>query len=277
MYREHAPPPVLTDLVECFWTRRVSGGAAAKSRSRILPDGCSDIIFDLDQPRAAGTEPRAWPPAFVVGLMRTASVVEEPGSVDLLGVRFRPGGATPLLRMPADELAGSRPPADDVVRGLGGWHERLAGAPLSERLTVLAHLLEGLRRDDTGREPRVARAVSLVEESAGAVPVQRLAEAVDLSRRQLERLFRREVGCTPKEACRVARFRLAVRRMERDASAPLARLALDVGYYDQAHLTREFTRLAGVPPGRYRSERAGGGAAGAGDVASVQDGAAATD
>ena len=95
-------------------------------------------------------------------------------------------------------------------------------------------------------------ASELVSAHAGSITVQGLAEATGLGRRQLERRFLATVGTSPKVAARIARFRGAVARLHLDSEIELSRVALNSGYADQAHFTREFKSLAGVPPGVYR-------------------------
>lgn len=263
MYREYAPPDGLVHLVECFWTIRSEDPLPDARLNRVLPDGCSDIIVDLGEPsaRPAGLPPRCR--SYAVGIMETALVVELTGRVDLLGVRFRPGGATPVLGVPADELAGRRLALDDVVAGTRDVAERLREVPSGSRPAMFARLVQGLRAA-RGEDPdsRVARAATMIRQRHGAVSVAALADAVGVSRRHLERLFARDVGSTPQQACRVARFRGTVERMAHSPRLSLARVAYASGYCDQAHFTREFRRLAGVPPGAYRRERS---------VAFVQD------
>lgn len=262
MYQEHAPPDPLTDVVECFWTIRSASTLTGIVTNRVLPDGCSDIIVDLGEPPAASAGSHPLGRTYVVGTMQRALVVELTGCVDLLGVRFRLGGGTPVLGVPADELAGGRFALDDVVPGFDDIVGRLAEVPARFRTELFARWLGSLR-DSRGHTPdaRVAHAATIIGSSDGAVSVGELAAAVGVSRRQLERLFVREVGAAPGEACRVARFRGAVQRMAREPRHSLARVAYASGYCDQAHFTREFHRLAGVPPGAYRRDR---------DVASVQ-------
>ncbi len=262
MYREYAPPDTLADAVECFWTIRSASPLPGVVTNRVLPDGCSDIIFDLGEPPAGSTGSHPLGRSYIVGTMRTALVVELSGRIDLLGVRFRPGGATPVLGVPADELAGRRFALDDVVRGCGSVVHRLAEAPASSRTVLFAEWLGDLWRS-RGHTPdaRVGMATDIIRRRYGAVSVGALAEAVGVGRRQLERLFVHDVGAPPGEACRVARFRAAVGGLTREPHQTLARVAHASGYCDQAHFTREFRRLAGVSPGEYRRER---------DVASIQ-------
>jgi transcriptional regulator GlxA family with amidase domain len=78
-----------------------------------------------------------------------------------------------------------------------------------------------------------------------------VARMVGLSRRQLARLFRERVGIAPKSLGRLGRFQRVLRALESQAGGPLARVALAAGYFDQAHMTRDFRLIAGVTPGGY--------------------------
>ena len=99
VYREHAPHPALSRHVECYWTTTCSLPEERTQHSSVLPDGCMDILFSLSgapsRPDGALCDP------YVVGAMTRALDVESQGVVDLIGVRFRPGGATPYLSAPA--------------------------------------------------------------------------------------------------------------------------------------------------------------------------------
>ena len=104
-----------------------------------------------------------------------------------------------------------------------------------------------------------------MERAGGGVRVETLAQATGLGARQLERRFLAAVGLPPKTACRVVRFQSALGRMHGRPRMALSRVALEAGYHDQAHFTREFRTFAGEPPGAYRRRRRLGDA-------SVQDG-----
>jgi AraC-like DNA-binding protein len=81
--------------------------------------------------------------------------------------------------------------------------------------------------------------------------VDQLADGLGLSVRRLQRLFAEYVGVTPKWVLRRARLHEAAARADRGVGIDWAALAADLGYADQAHLTRDFTAVVGAPPGRY--------------------------
>ena len=183
--------------------------------------------------------------------------------------------AQSLLGLPAGEIAALDLPAEavlgdvcaelrDRVRAAAGWPERFA--VLDEILLRSAGLRSaGLRSAGlgwAGPSPGVAPEVSwawrqLLREG-GALRVSELAAGTGWSGRHLTSRFRAEIGLTPKAAARVIRFdrarRLLVRKLTAGGDYLLADLAADCGYFDQAHLAREFRALAGCPPSQWLAE-----------------------
>ena len=232
--------------MECYWA--LTAAAAPPWKSRILPDGANDIILDLS------AEPRP----FVVGVMRRADVVPLAGHVDLLGIRFRPGGALPFLCVPLHELADQRVGLD-VLWGssAGALADAVAAAPPGERVTVLERLLLARRLPTVPDPDLIHRAVALMRQTRGGIGVRAAAQALGVGERRLERAFDIGIGLSPKRFARVLRFLGAVREIGRRALRPGAAVALDAGYADQPHFIREFKRLAGVTPAQFAAERKG--------------------
>jgi AraC-like DNA-binding protein len=217
-YRELVPPPELRDVVACLWVR-VHG---TSDDVRVVPDACSDVVWQ----QGTGTT--------VVGPDTGAKLVTgAPGDI-LIGMRFRPGAGGGALGVPLDALRDLRVDATEVDRAFD-----LAGdlAPAD----VIGRFLEAV----AGRRPD-----ELVAEAArrlSTADVQTVARELSISDRQLRRRFHTAVGYGPKTLERVLRFRRFIDAID-DGRSDLAALAFDVGYADQAHLTREATRLSGLPP-----------------------------
>jgi transcriptional regulator GlxA family with amidase domain len=122
------------------------------------------------------------------------------------------------------------------------------------RFTVVDEVLLRLAvaRADAGPPPEVVEAWRLLV--AGSRTVGEAADEVGWSVRRLSGRFGTELGVSPKTAARLGRFERARRRLQAATDVRLAELAADCGYYDQAHLAREFRELAGVPPSRLLAE-----------------------
>jgi AraC-like DNA-binding protein len=144
----------------------------------------------------------------------------------------------------------------DVAREL---HERLReAASWPARFALLDQILLDHADLDHQVAPDIAEAWRLLARSGGTIQAGELARRVGWSPRYLQRRLLAETGLTPKAAARVTRFDRARRTLQRQTTGagewPLARLAAECGYYDQAHLAREFRELAGCPPSTWLAE-----------------------
>jgi AraC-like DNA-binding protein len=186
--------------------------------------------------------------SFAGGLYPRPVRVRHEGSAAGVQIDIEPVAARSLLGIPAGELANRTVGLEDLLGARAGQvAERLhgaAGAP--QRFALLdEELRRALASSRHECRPDVLRAWTLLERSGGRMRVAELAEQLGCSRRHLAGRFAEEIGAPPKLAARMLRFERARRRL---GSAPLARLAADCGYADQAHLAREFAEFAGRPP-----------------------------
>lgn len=271
-YYEIAPPADLADEVECCWVsrRRVPAGSAP-AVSLVLPDGCMDLLVILGGfPKALGDrndEERAR----VVGTMTRAQRFRFQGAVDLIALRFRPGGLVPFVSVPPLELVDLGAPLADfwgaVGRELAG---RLHGLPSDE---ARAGLFFELLRERRGRpgDPVARAAARRIGESGGRIAIDELRKVLLVSERTLERRVRAAVGLTPKGLARVARLREASGRLLAEQERSISEIAHACGYYDQSHLNRDFQALAGLTPGEWRAVRTGSERAAALEQAGAPD------
>lgn len=193
----------------------------------------------------------------VYGLIGSPGEMEVSGHHFGVGILLTPPGAFALLGIPMYELANGWCRLSELSQSVHlRWiAPRLASAgDWLTRFTLLDELL--LDRITRCREPsRIAvTAWRGLEASAGRIPVCRLADKVGVSRRRLEALFQEQVGCAPKTAARILRFRKALALITDGArdGRTLAAVAEHCGYSDQAHLSREVRAFAGIPPSRLR-------------------------
>jgi AraC-like DNA-binding protein len=242
-YAEFPPRGQLSDLVVCTWERELAPNGASPA-ARILPDGCVDLVWRAGQLLVAGpdTEP------FMSAPRRGETIV---------GLRLRPGIAGRVLGLPVGELRDARVQLRDVWGARGAeLEERIAaaGAPRRRRSRLEDALVE--RMSETS-EPdwlvvAATRRLGLPGSRVGS-----LSEALATSERQLLRRFKDAVGYGPKTLDRVLRFQRFVSRAPTLAGGEerLARVAVELGYADQAHLNRECTRLSGLSPARLVASR----------------------
>jgi AraC-like DNA-binding protein len=241
---------------------RQAGVAPAAHRG--LPSPWLTMIVTLDEPLVIARHPDPRQPSsrhdFLLGGLHTApALVTHEGRQSGIQLALTPLGARALLGLPAAELAGIDVEAADVLGRLAAEiRERVLAAPdWDARFAVLEDFLASRLREarEPGRlalRPEVGYAWDRLRQSRGAVSVAELAAETGWSARHLREQFRAETGLSPKAAARVIRFDRARRRLQgRQAETGrvvLAELAAECGYYDQAHLARDFRDLAGCPP-----------------------------
>jgi AraC-like DNA-binding protein len=155
-----------------------------------------------------------------------------------------------LLGLPLGELANRVVALDDLgARDLKELPERLAAAASWPARFALLDDVFGRRLDQAPpTDPRLARIWDRLEATHGRIPIERLAAEVGWSRRHLATVTNREFGLAPKALARVLRFGRAYAMRERAATQGWAAVAAECGYYDQAHLIRDFHAFAGTTP-----------------------------
>ena len=246
------------------------------ARHRGLPSPFLTFIITLDEPLVilAHPDPAQQPGQFdtlLGGLHSAPALIAHEGAQSGIQVALRPLGTRALLGLPAGELAETDVPAEAVLSDLSAELRArvLAAAGWTERFAVLDEIL--IRRMGTALAaarrdvaPEVSWAWRQLLTSGGAIRAAELAEQTGWSGRHLATRFREEIGLTPKAAARVIRFNRARHLLAGQAAAPapggagggygLADLAVTCGYFDQAHLAREFRALAGCPPRQWLAE-----------------------
>jgi AraC-like DNA-binding protein len=255
-YTQARPSPGLRDYVGFYTGYRQRGVPPATHRG--LPSPYLTLIVTLDDPLVVAAHPdhRQAPgryDALIGGLHLTPAMITHDGRQSGLQVAVHPLGCRALFGLPAGELAN----VDTDFAAVAGpavvaeLRERLWFAQSwPERFAVLdATLCRLARARHAEAHPDVAHVFHRLLDAGGGLPVAALAGEVGWSGRHLTDRFRAEVGLRPKEAARVIRFDRARRRVR--PSVRLADVAAGAGYFDQAHLAREFHEFAGCSPSQW--------------------------
>ncbi len=188
--------------------------------------------------------------AFIAGLHESATIVRSCGPASGVQANLTALGARLLFNRPLVDFTNHVVSLDEVfgasVRRLqaelhdaGTWEARFA---VLDR-EIMSRLVTAERPPD-----EIAWAWGQLTRTRGQATIGVLAKKVGWSERHFARQFNHHIGMTPKVFARVLRFGRAVRCLKREGEARLADVALDCGYYDQAHFTRDFREFAGVSP-----------------------------
>lgn len=237
-YTEYAPPPDLREVVACTWVARTGGGGAA---SAVVVDACSDVVVIGDAaPHVAGPATRT-------------HLVQLPAHTTVVGIRFRPGATRAVFGCDADELRDADPELYAVCgRSASALVDELSAASSTDaRRGALERWVSGRLGARIDRDALTLRAAhALVADRE--LSVAALGDALGWSARRLHREITATCGYGPKLLQRIVRLQRTLRLGRHRAVArrrpTLAMLALDAGYADQAHMTRDFRDLTGFTP-----------------------------
>jgi AraC-like DNA-binding protein len=236
----HAPSDPLAPFVDFYWIVRWDLRGQPPHEQTILPHPNVNLAFE-----ASG--------AGIYGVDRSLFVRRLSGRGKALGVRFRAGCFRPFWEAPVSQLCDRVVPA---VRVFGPLTEKTRQAIMcaesdAEMTSHAESLLFSALPERDAVAEQAAGLVGLITSSPSLRRVDQLSAASGLSVRGLQRLFADYVGVSPKWVMRRARLHEAAELACCGKPVDWAALALDLGYADQAHLTRDFTATIGVPPSRY--------------------------
>jgi AraC-like DNA-binding protein len=244
-----APASTLADLVDWYWSVQWDLGAAPPFVQETLPHPSVHVVVGTHQPGVHG-----------VGTPRFVATLGGRGWV--FGIKFRPGGFHPFYGRDLAHLADTVVPLRAIFGPAGAKlerdMERLAGGPTSA--AVADQFLSARRGEPDDNVRLVTRIVALIRDDPSLSRSDALAQRAGLSRRSMERPFRRYVGVSPKWVVRRHRIHEACERVAAGAPPSWSVLALDLGYVDQAHFIRDFRRQVGRTPARYAADCANAGA-----------------
>ena len=239
-YERHPAPVILADLVEHLWTVAWDLEVGRSYTAQTLPYPSVNLSV-------TNTE------ADVTGLTRRCYYRHLRGVGYAVGARFRPGCFRPLLGGPVSELTDRhRPIAEVLGRDTTELAQRVAGCDdPGDRVALLCDFLAADLPDPDPTAQLVAGLVETIAADRGTTRVAQVAERAGRTVRSLQRLFAEYVGAGPKWVIQRCRLQDAAARVAAQDDLDWPDLAAELGFADQAHLTRAFTATIGVPPATY--------------------------
>lgn len=242
------PSPALADFVEHYWQVDWDLRGLPPQQQETLPHPSVHLVV----------EPAL---AALYGVHTGRFVRRLQGRGYAFGIKFAPGGFQPFLGGPVSALLNrSRPIAATFGEASGEWVGAVrAAADIDARAELAETFLRARRPERDERAVQAARHVAAIADDAGITSVEALAARGGLGKRALQRLFQHYVGVGPKWVINRYRMHEAIARVQAGAAVDWADLALELGYFDQAHFNRDFRALVGLTPGEYarREQRPG--------------------
>jgi AraC-like DNA-binding protein len=248
-YIARPPAAPLADHVAYVWASR---GAPAHALERVVPTGTLELIVSVVDDGGQvydpeGREQHLSGGAVVSGAYRRPFTFASCATTSVVGVHLRPGRAGEILGIPANELVDRHVDLDALwgARSVRELRERICEARTTERRFQILEATLAARLRDRRMHPSVAYALDVL--AGDGARIAAIAKETGASQRRLIEHFTAAVGLTPKRFGRIMRFHRAT-ALARTSTLEWARLAQECGYYDQAHLIREFRDLAEMTP-----------------------------
>lgn len=245
-----APAPALQHLVRNYW-RIDARHMSSLSRDDIMPiEGGSGwmLVIDGQLDFATGTCGHGGVFDASTGTSNRLLGIDQ---ADVIGIRFHPGAQTRFTHIPATEYLNTHIPLADagvatqtVLKSLGSTNR------WQERVSLLDQWLLSLVRPPTDSHIVMQRLIKLILEQTNPLSASTLCEASGWSERHLQRNFNAGVGLSAQRLGKIARANAALRVIKKNSHSRinLSTVAIDHGYFDHAHMTRDFRQLFGITP-----------------------------
>lgn len=234
------PSPALATLVERYWLIAWDLPHGRRNPVTLLPHPCVNLFFDRGMVAVGGA-----------GTERFTYVQEGRGRV--FGVKFRPGGFYPFLRGPVSALTEQTRPLTSLWGADADTfaHDLAAAGDLTELVAVAEHHLRAHWPPHDPEVEAIGEIVHALLHDRTITRVDQVCTRFGVTARTLQRQFQRYVGVSPKWVLRRYRLHEAAARLAEGTGGTWAEVAADLGYFDQPHFIRDFTRAVGMTPAAY--------------------------
>jgi AraC-like DNA-binding protein len=250
MHREFEAPEELRDAIKCCWYFSRDFGEQ-ESAFEIMPDGNAEIVFMFGNACNISIhgDLQPLPSPFIMGLLNQPIFLQTTGKFEVIGVRCYPWTVFDLLGLPSvkegvdlfeHSIASLQPVLNEYIKA-GKIDEALAH--------VIRYFLDA--RSEVAADSMLHKAGTAMRAAKGTLPVSEVAAAAHATVRALERKFKQSSGYTVKDVSGLMRFEQVRNHLWLNPGANLAGLALELGYADQPHLSREFKRYSGTTPAAF--------------------------
>ena len=249
-HQEFAPPAELREVIKCFWHNTRDFGGLPTS-FEVVPDGYAEIIFYFGSACSILT-PAGWQPLpspFMVGLLNQPALFYTQNRLEIMGVRCFPWTVFELLGLPSgkESVCLAEHPIAELQAPLNTYMQ--AGTIAEALAQISQHFLQAWAR--IASDNLLGKAGGAMRQAHGTLPVSQVAAAAHATVRTLERKFKQAAGHTVKDVSGLMRFEQVRNHLWFYPDASLAGLAYELGYTDQAHLSREFKRYSGTTPAAF--------------------------
>lgn len=253
IYKEIKPSPILEDFVKLIWIMEDDCVGNLPSPERIVTDGIVELVFHFRESYNtyyADNTKEKQPTSFFIAQLNKHILIQPDGKAGFISVRFYPWGAYHFFDIPVKALG------DKVIHPEHIWktdayeiEEKICLAENNEqRVKIIENFLIKKLIKNHKADFIADKILRYIQQTKGRLPLKTLLSNTGITERSLQRKFISSIGISPKHFSRITRFLRTCSFIKEHRNRSLTQITLECGYYDQAHLIREFKTFAGVTP-----------------------------
>jgi len=247
-FQKIQPSPALQPFVQSYWLVQAN---ASHTEEFWHPDGGTGIVFNFGDDFTLDGQPLS-ERIFLNGISSVSKRLGLEGCIHALGIRFYPGGGASFFTHPLYELTDDithLPATDkDSIRLIYDDIEQLP--TLREQIQKIEGWLKKIYQPQQESTSLTQASLKMISSQKGVLSIASLAREMFISQRQLERLFKKQVGISPKTYAQLQKVSQA-RKVLKINTGSLADVGYQAGFYDQSHFIREFKKVVGMTPAQY--------------------------
>ncbi len=223
--------PSLANYIDAYWS--IENVSEKDVEIPIVPDGCMDIVYQHQK-------------LFLVGAMSEAFTVNIKPREYTFGIRFKPSILPQILHVKACDFVDKKIELRTINLEL---FEKLSflKKDYNERIEKLNIIFQNISQE-IDFDTNILKAVDFIKSFNGDIKLNSLEQRLGLSSRQIERIFGRYIGYSPKKFCNIIRFFVLFKKVIKQDAGDLALRAYELGYCDQSHLSKEFKKFSNFSP-----------------------------
>ena len=249
-YQRILPIPALQRYVRYFGVLESDDAGASKSYG-VIADGCPGLIFQENPDAFLDHSGNVLPQLFLHGLTTKHSGKTAKGSFRNIGVYFQPHAIKAIFGTDAFELTNQYVDLQALVKN-DLASQLLEAASTEKKIQILSlFLCDRLDQNKHRENPRIAWTLERIIKQGAETSLTEIQAELNLSERSLERIFKTDIGLSPKLFTRITRFQSSLNHLRSQKFDSLTDVALSNLFYDQSHYIREFKEFAGVTPKQF--------------------------
>lgn len=244
------PTPELKQCIECFWI--VENNDSTPVLQKVIPDGFTEMIFHFGDPYKINLND-SWsqqPKNLLAGQITRFFYLENTGVTNIFGIKFKPAALTHCFKIEMGLLTNKVVKLSSALPQISVLESLIADCDSHEQRIKLIESELVMNCSLDSLPSAIDKAVEIILAKRGHLTVKEVCDAATVTERQLERLFKKYIGLSPKLYSRIVRFS-GIFKVVNEKQMSWSEVGLETGFYDQSHFIKNFKAFTGEDPSRY--------------------------